>query len=77
MMVPNALNPDRSGRNTELTELKIKSTVSLRAASRIIAVKTELYNNSHDHIIKVLCSAPITTDSSYAGDHFSVIKRDN
>ena len=77
MMVPNALNPDRSGRNTELTELKIKSTVSLRAASRIIAVKTELYNNSHDHIIKVLCSAPVTTDSSYAGDHFSVIKRDN
>lgn len=77
MVVPKSLNTDRLHRNSELTELEIKSTVKLRADSKIIEVKTELNNNSCDHIIKTLCKAPFDNDFSYAGDHFSVIKRSN
>ena len=77
MMVPKALTPDRTGRTGELTELKINTVVTLTADSKMITVKTKLCNNSHDHIIKVLSGAPVTVDFSYAGDHFSVIKRGN
>lgn len=77
LMIPKFLNSDRTGRSRELIELKINTIVKLRADSKIIDVKTIIFNNSSDHMVKVLCSAPIKSDYSFAEDHFSVIKRKN
>jgi mannosylglycerate hydrolase len=77
MSVPKSLNNDRLHRSSNLTELKITSTVRLRADSKTIDIKTKINNNSCDHIIKVLSKAPVNVQSSYAGDHFSVIERSN
>ena len=77
MIIPKYLNSDRNARSTETVDLPIKSIIKLKADSKVLDVKVSVNNKANDHIIKVLCSAPIKTSCSYAEDHFSVIKRDN
>lgn len=77
LQIPRYLNPDRNSRSNEMIDLPIKATIKLKADSKKLDVKVNINNKANDHIIKVLCSAPIKSAYSYAEDHFSVIKRNN
>ncbi len=77
MTVPKCLSEDREIRSSEMVDLSIKAIIKLKADSRKLDVKVSVNNKANDHIIKVLCTAPIKSAYSYAEDHFSVIRRDN
>ena len=77
MSVPKCLNDDREARSSETVTLSIKAVIKLKADSRKLDVKVSVNNKANDHIIKVLCTAPIKSAYSYAEDHFSVIRREN
>ncbi|MFQ6617840.1 MAG: alpha-mannosidase, partial [Fidelibacterota bacterium] len=70
MDVPQSLSPDRSKRSKKLAALKIVSYVNLKSGSEAVEIKTEVYNNSRDHRLRILFPTGTNATCSFAGSSF-------
>ena len=65
----------KSCRSNEMTEMKLKTTLTLKAGSRYLEVDVEVDNNARDHRLRMCMPTFVDTDTSDAQGHFNVDSR--
>jgi mannosylglycerate hydrolase len=84
MMIPEGLNKsnyimegyyDYAESSEKLVPLKIKSIVTLTKDARYLDIKTEIDNQSTDHLVQVVFPTGLKADKVYAESGFDVVER--
>ncbi|MHA1733425.1 MAG: alpha-mannosidase [Promethearchaeota archaeon] len=79
--VPSRLEGDwrkgeRRARSGKFVTLRLESTVTVTAGSKLVEVVTKLENRADDHRLRVLFPSGIAAGRSHADEHFMVQERD-
>lgn len=73
--LPASLTPDRRGRSEARVRCPVTSTVTLRANSARVDVRTTIENRARDHRLRVCFPSDLETDVASADGHFDVLTR--
>jgi len=73
--LPARLTPDRKGRSDDRLDCAITSRVRLYPGVRRIDVETDVDNRCEDHRLRVLFPSGLSSERSYAEQHFGVVQR--
>jgi len=73
--LPARLTADRQGRSEERTDCLIVSQVRIHRRVRRVEVTTEVDNRCEDHRLRVLFPAGLFSETSFAEQHFGVVRR--
>ncbi|MGC9397822.1 MAG: alpha-mannosidase [Anaerolineae bacterium] len=75
LALPVSLTPDRQRRSERLVRCPVVSTVTLRADSARVEVRTTVENRVRDHRLRVCFPSDLETDVACADGHFDVLTR--
>lgn len=75
MRIPQRLNSRRTARISKLAALKVVSFVTIGAGSKSVKLRTQVWNNSVDHRLRVMFPTNLKTDFAQVDGHFDVVDR--
>lgn len=73
--LPERTSDDRLSRSKGLVTCRVLHRITLTSGSKRVDVETEVMNQAQDHRFRLLFPTMITTDHSYAGAPFDVVRR--
>lgn len=75
LKIPKSADYNRYARNSQYTDMKIITEVTLKSDSKNLEFETTVYNNASDHKLKVEFPTMINSNCYYASQAFDFVKR--
>jgi len=74
LQLPESLTENRKTRSSKLRDLPIITWITIEAKSSVVRFQTVIKNTIKDHRLRILFPTGISTDYSFAGSQFDVVK---